>query len=63
MVFSFFCQKNRIDVNKKFGFYFDYEMSIFDVREQSKVQDSVSVVEDKDRMENHDEPLSKFKVY
>lgn len=62
MVFSFFCQKNRIDVNKKFRLYFEYEMAIFDVREQSKAQDSVSVVEDQGRMENHDEPRSKFKV-
>jgi len=62
MVFSFFCQKNRFDVNKKFQFYFDYEMAIFDVREQSKVQDSVSVVEDQDQMDNHDDPPSKFKV-
>lgn len=62
MVFSFFCQKNRIDVNKKFRFYFEYEMSIFDVREQRKVQDSVSVVDDQGRMENRDELHSKFKV-
>lgn len=62
MVFSFFCQKNRIDVNKKFRFYFEYEMAIFDVREQDKVEDSVSVVEDQGQMENHDEPHSKFKV-
>ncbi|XP_026810400.1 mitogen-activated protein kinase kinase kinase 4 isoform X2 [Rhopalosiphum maidis] len=62
MVFSFFCQKNRFDVNKKFRFYFDYEMAIFDVREQSKVQDSVSVVEDQDQIDNHDDPPSKFKV-
>jgi len=62
MVFSFFCQKNRFDVNKKFRFYFDYEMAIFDVREQTKVQDSVSVIEDTDLIDNNDEPLSKFKV-
>jgi len=37
-------------------------MAIFDVREQTKVQDSVSVVEDTDQMDNNDEPLSKFKV-
>ncbi|KAL5233991.1 hypothetical protein ACI65C_001401 [Semiaphis heraclei] len=37
-------------------------MSIFDVREQRKVQDSVSVVDDQGRMENRDELHSKFKV-
>lgn len=59
MVFSFLCQKNRFDVNKKFQFYFDYEMSIFDVGEQNNVQD---VVENQYQTDNHDEPLCKFKV-
>lgn len=60
MFFSFFCQKNRFDVNKKFQLYFDYEMAIFEASEQSKVQD---FVEDKKQLEHSaDEPLSKFKV-
>lgn len=61
MKFSFFCQKNRIDVNKRFDLYFDYEMAIFDVNEQSTVQDSVTGVQKK-QPEQSNAPLSKIKV-
>lgn len=60
MIFSFFCQKNRFDVNKEFQLYFDYEMSIFGVGEQSKVDNSI--VADQKQSEHADEPLNKFKV-
>lgn len=59
MIFSFFRQKNRFDVNEKFQLYFDNEMAIFDVGEQDKVQSSV--VSDKKQPPGHtNEP--KFKV-
>lgn len=60
MIFSFFCQTNRFDEIKRLHFYFDYEMAISNVAEQSKVQASVVAVNN--NMENHEEPLSKFKV-
>lgn len=60
MIFSFFCQKNRFDVNQKLQVYFEHEMAIFDDKEQSQVQDSV--VLDKNQLEHPDEPLNKFKV-
>lgn len=62
MVFSFLCQKNRFDVNKKFQLYFEYEMGIFDSSEASKPQDPV-VVSDEIQAERPDQPLSKFKVW
>lgn len=60
MIFSFFCQKNLFDEIKSLHFYFDYKMAFSDVTEQNKVQDSVVAVNS--NKENHDEPLSKFKV-
>lgn len=61
MKFSFFCQKNRFNVNKKFELYFDYEMAIFDVNEPSTVQNSIADVEKK-QMEQSNAPLGKLKV-
>lgn len=60
MIFSFFRQKNRFDVNNNYRLYFDYEMSIFGVGEQSRVEKSA--IANQKQSEHPDEPLNKFKV-
>lgn len=60
MHFSFFYQKNCYKVNTNFHLYIEYEMSIFDVNEQSRVQNSI--VADKKQLEHIVEPINKFKV-
>lgn len=47
-------------MNKNFQLYFQYEMAIFDVNEQSKFHDFI--VADKTQLERSGEPLNKFKV-
>lgn len=61
MIFSFLCQKNRFDVNKKLQLYFEFEMAIFGASEQNNVQTSSNADETQNN-EHPGEPINKFKV-